>query len=204
MIERTGWIREQAPHKPAHLGEFGLADDKWRITEQMQRNPEVADIHNALWASGLSGASATAMFWWWERIDQRQAYTNYYALSRFLADVPWTSGHVRQLQVSIIPTEKAPNVRALGLQTNGEAWLWCFNKAASWTNLVAAGSHAPPAMHCGVELNVGRPGTYRVSWHKTSDLASLRSDEIQVTGEIMQLQTPDFAHDLACRIHLIQ
>ena len=60
--DRTLWLREQAPAKPVHLGEFGMADDKWALTDEMKRRPELVDAHNALWASALSGASGTGLF----------------------------------------------------------------------------------------------------------------------------------------------
>ena len=68
VLERTQWLREHAPNKPAHLGEFGLANDQWQPTEEMKSSREVVDFHNALWASALSGAATTALFWWWDRL----------------------------------------------------------------------------------------------------------------------------------------
>ncbi|HEY5913608.1 MAG TPA: DUF5060 domain-containing protein [Verrucomicrobiae bacterium] len=115
VLERTRWLREQAPAKPAHLGEFGLANEKWQPRPEATGSAEVADLHNALWSSALSGASGTAMFWWWERLDQRNFYPHYRSLSRFIAEVPWTGGELR----SITARCSEPRVRVVGLVGSG-------------------------------------------------------------------------------------
>ncbi len=196
VLERTRWLRQQAPNKPAHLGEFGLADDKWRITEPMQRNPEIADVHNALWASALSGASGTAMFWWWERLDQRDGYVEYRPLSRFVADVPWNSGKVASLAASC----SNGGVRPIGLRAGNRAWLWLFNRSAAWGRMVLDNQSPQPISRAQVELGSFEPGTFRVEWWNTRTGSVLRKDSRRVEAGRLRLTAPDFVGDVACKI----
>nr|HOA63156.1 hypothetical protein [Verrucomicrobiota bacterium]HOF50045.1 hypothetical protein [Verrucomicrobiota bacterium]HOG88870.1 hypothetical protein [Verrucomicrobiota bacterium]HOR73203.1 hypothetical protein [Verrucomicrobiota bacterium]HOU89367.1 hypothetical protein [Verrucomicrobiota bacterium] len=97
VVDRTRWLRGHAPNKPAFLGEFGLTDDQWQITDLMKQSSELVDFHNALWASALSGASGTALAWRWERLDQKNAYPAYKPLSQFLNDIAWTAGNLENV-----------------------------------------------------------------------------------------------------------
>lgn len=80
------WIRRSRElfGKPAVIGEFGLTGGA---------DPEGAHLHNALWASVMSGSAATALTWPWDNyVDARDLYHHYGSLSRFLEGVDWTQG----------------------------------------------------------------------------------------------------------------
>lgn len=193
VLERTRWLREHAPNKPAHLGEFGLADEKWGLREEMKQSAELADFHNVLWASALSGASGTAMFWWWERLDQRNAYPLYRPLSRFMATVPWNSGELRAAAV----TCSDARLRVVGLQSTDRAWLWLFNPEACWTK-VAIEKHLP-ARITGLGLglkNLPRAG-YRTRWIDTHTGALVSEDLLPAADGPLRLSVPDFTGSLA-------
>ncbi|HEX6972142.1 MAG TPA: hypothetical protein VF234_07970, partial [Limnochordia bacterium] len=59
------------------------------------RGPSQADtagvnLHNALWVSPFSGATATAMTWWWDNyIHPRDLYSHFRSLAAFLGDSSW-------------------------------------------------------------------------------------------------------------------
>jgi len=196
VLERTAWLREQAPAKPAHLGEFGLANEKWQPTEEMNQSRETVDLHNALWASALSGASGTAMFWWWERLDRLDFYPQYRPLKDFIADVPWTTGVLQSLAASC----SEPRVRALGLRSQDRAWLWLFNREASWAKIVVD-QHAPsPIAKAEIQLSELPAGNYVIKWWDTRQ-GAFRSQETQ-PGQDGRLKfvAPEFSHDIACLI----
>jgi hypothetical protein len=196
VLERTAWLREQAPAKPAHLGEFGLANEKWQPTEEMNQSRETVDLHNALWASALSGASGTAMFWWWERLDRLDFYPQYRPLKDFIADVPWTTGVLQSLAASC----SEPRVRALGLRSQDRAWLWVFNREASWAKIVVD-QHAPsPIAKAEIQLSELPAGNYVIKWWDTRQ-GAFRSQETQ-PGQDGRLKfvAPEFSHDIACLI----
>ncbi|MBI4657757.1 MAG: DUF5060 domain-containing protein [Verrucomicrobia bacterium] len=196
VLERTRWLREQSPSKPAHLGEFGLADDKWRITENMRRSSDLSDMHNGLWASALSGASGTALFWWWERIDQRNGYPIYRPLSRFIADVPWNSGEVHQLEANC----SDETMRVVGLRAGTLAWFWLFDPAAAWEKLAFAKQDPPERREIIVELS-GWPGKApRLEWWGTRDGRVTESGTPAPSNGTLRLKVPPFRRDIAWRL----
>lgn len=196
VLERARWLREQSPAKPVHLGEFGLANEKWQPTDEMGRSRETADMHNALWASALSGASGTAMFWWWERLDQRDFYPQYQPLSRFLADVPWTAGDLQSLKAN----RSEPRVRVVGLKARQQAWVWLFNREAAWAKVVLEKKTPAPVARSTVELSDFQPGRYRICWWDTRTGNVIREAQASAKGGVLGVSPPDFTQDVACSI----
>lgn len=196
ILDRARWLREQAPAKPALQGECGLADDQWRITDEMKRSRELVDFHNMLWASALSGTSGTALAWWWERLDERNHYPHYRPLSRFLADVPWTGGELRTFR-----DETAGGaVRVVGLKTPRAAWVWCFHRAAAWKPIVTAGQTPPPVRSAQLPLEGLADGEYRVEWWDTRTGKTRATESAQVRNGRLVLTVPEFTHDLALKV----
>jgi hypothetical protein len=196
VLDRTRFLREHAPAKPAHLGEFGLADEQWRITEEMRRSPELCDVHNALWASALSGASGTALPWWWERIDQHNGYSIYRGLSAFLTDVPWTGGQLGPVEAASQPE----SIQVVGLRAGQRAWLWLFNTNASWRKLVL--DRQPPSQIQPARVEVrGMPdGRYHADWWDTREGNVTRNDQVEGKEGKLVLTAPAFTRDVACKL----
>jgi hypothetical protein len=194
--DRTRWLREQAPNKPAHLGEFGLADDRWRITDEMKQSRDLADAHNALWASALSGASGTALFWWWERLDERNVYPRYRPVSAFVADVPWTSGELKPVILGV----EDQRLRVMGLQARDRAWLWLFHRAASWRATVTEQRSPPELSEVALDLRELAEGGYQVEWWDTRTGEVLKTDLRESRGRVMRLHAPAFSRDVAAKV----
>jgi len=196
ILDRTRWLQAQAPRKPAHLGEFGLANDRWQPTEEMRSSRELIDLHNSLWASALSGASSTALFWWWERIDQRGGYRLYRPLSTFLAGIPWTGGAIEPAAI-----QADDRLRALGLRTRDHAWLWIFHRAAAWQKIVID-KRAPPEVRDAVlDLAGLAPGAYRVQWFDTRTAETRLEQTLDARESSLRLVAPRFTHDIAARVY---
>jgi hypothetical protein len=196
VLERTRWLRDQAPNKPIHLGEFGLANEKWQPTEEMNRSKEIVDFHNALWASSLSGACGTAMFWWWDRLDRHNPYAQYLPLSRFLVDVPWTSGEVKPAAVSCSPAQ----VRGIGLQTRDRAWVWLFDRDGAWQKTVVEGRTPSPITNAVVHVNGLPRASYQINWYDTREGNILRHQSASVEEGPLEIEAPVFTRDLGCTV----
>ncbi len=196
VLERTQFLRQQAPDKPAHLGEFGLANQKWQPTAEMRQSDQVVDFHNAIWASALSGSSSTALFWWWDRLDKRNHYPHYRPLADFLADVPWTTAGLNQTSATL----STKGVRLVGLQGRDRAYVWLFNPLASWSSVVM--QEAAPAAIAGATLDIKdlAPGTYRVQWWDTRLGKAVKEERVSPSGGVLRLAVPTFARDIACKI----
>lgn len=196
VLDRAKWLREQAPDKPAHQGESGLADDQWRITDEMKRTRELVDFHNMLWASALSGTTGTAMPWWWERLDEWDNYPDYRPLSRFIADVPWNGG-----EVGAFTGETAQGaVRVVGLRTKSQAWVWFFHRAAAWKYIVTEKRTPTAVTGATFDLDDFPAGGCPVEWWDTRTGEVLGKASVQPDQGRLVLAAPEFTHDLACRV----
>jgi hypothetical protein len=162
----------------------------------MKLSPELADFHNALWASALSGASGTAMFWWWERLDQRNAYPVYRPVSRFIADVPWTRGELKPAAA----TCSDARLRLVGLQTRDRAWLWLFNPEASWTKVAVEKRLPSRITGATMEVKALSGGTCRVRWVDPRQGDLISEQKLLLLNGILRLAVPDFDRDIACGI----
>ena len=192
--DRARWLRENAPAKPAILGEFGIADNQWRLLPEMNKKSELVDIHNALWASALSGLSGTGMSWWWERLDQQDVYPLFKPLTQFIAEIPWTTGNLRTAQLS----SPNPELRLIGLQSRDtEAWAWLFHTNSAWKHVHASGSR-PNVESVELKLSGLQSGQYTVKWFDTWSGTVVREDKAQ--GPVLEVRSPAFQGDIAVRI----
>ena len=194
VFERTEYLRKIAPNKPAHLGEFGVADEKWMLREEMKRSPEIVDVHNALWASILSGASGSAQQWWWERLDQRDAYKLYRPVSKFVADLPWTDGVT---SAKIFPPE---NILSAGLQVKDQVWFWLFDPRASWRESVIEKRTPPLIENISIAVKGLATPKARIEWYDTRTGLVIRKDETPVLNHEIQTSPPSFIGDIAGKV----
>jgi hypothetical protein len=74
--------------KPMMIGEFGTSGANWNS----QGDPHLRGFRQCLWGGALSGSVGTAMSWWWQDIDNENAYPVYAAMHRILRDAGWDEG----------------------------------------------------------------------------------------------------------------
>ncbi len=107
----TDQAREDG-RKPFFMGEYGMTGDI----------PDSHGIilHDGLWASFMSGASATAMTWWWDQyIEARNLWGHFGPLARFLqGEDPAGAG------LAPAPLEKAPGVRIYRIGGPDRIYAW--------------------------------------------------------------------------------
>ncbi len=194
ILRRSRWLREQAPSKPALIGEFGLATAKWGLSEYMKQDRDGVHFHNCLWASALSGSSGTAMFWWWELLDQQDAYRHYKPLATFLAD--FRPAGLRQTTA----TTSEPRLRILGQQAEDRVYLWLSDREATWWNSVVEKRSLSPVDSATVALDGLKPGRYTILWWNTWENAPVASQTVTAKDGRLSLTAPPFTRDLACKI----
>jgi len=196
VLGNAVFLREHAPDRPALIGEFGLANERWQPTKEMQESDEVIDFHNAIWGSALSGTSGTALFWWWDRLDKRNAYPHYRPLAKFLADIPWTTARLQKTAATV----SRESLRLVGLQGQDRAYLWLFDPQASFESVVIR--KAKPATIDGATIVIQdlKAGTYRVSWWDTWEAQVVKEDKCESSDGALRLTVPSFTRDIACKI----
>jgi len=194
VLDRTRFLRTHAPAKPALIGEFGLATPKWGLSEHMKQDSEGVHFHNSLWASAFAGASGTAMFWWWDQLDRQDAYGHYRPLSAFLADVSFAGLQKPEATVS------NDQLRLLGYQGSDRAYIWVFNKEATWYNLVIDKKQPTPVGGASIEIRGLRPGSYRIEWWDTHKGKIIQAEKVSSAQDRLQIPVPSFSRDIALKI----
>lgn len=196
VLDQVRFVREHAAAKPALLGEFGLADDQWRSCDDMKKDRQYVHFHNALWASALSGTSGTALFWWWEDIDAKNAYRHYRPLATWLADVPFTTAGLREAAASVSRGE----VRLVGLQGSHQAYLWLLHPEATWADHLEPDAKPSPLRGLTLRVKGLAAGSYRVQWWDTWEGKAIREEDGSAVDGALDLLVPPFDRDLACKI----
>ena len=194
LIDKTRFLREHAPDKPALIGEFGLANPKWGLSDDMKRDNSGVHFHNCLWASAFAGSSGTAMLWWWDQLDRQDAYHHYRPLSAFLADVSFAG--LRPVDV----TASDAQVRALGYQGGDRAYMWLSDKRAIWWNLVVEKQQPVEIKGATIEIEGLDPGVYNVVWWHTFEARAIRNERVSLAEGPMRISVPSFNRDIACKI----
>jgi hypothetical protein len=194
LIGKTRFLREHAPNKPVLIGEFGLANPKWGLSEDMKRDSDGVHFHNCLWASAFAGSSGTAMFWWWDQLDRQDAYHHYRPLSAFLADISFTG--LQPIEATVSDTR----IGAIGYQASDRACMWLSDRKAIWWNLVVDGQRRAEIGGAAIEIEGFEPGTYNVEWWHTFDARTIRSDRMSLNEGSLRVSVPSFSRDIACKI----
>lgn len=195
VLDRAEFLRRQAPDKPAVLGEFGLADERWGRSPYMAQDKEAVHFHNALWASAFSGLAGTASFWWWETLDQLDAYRRYRPLAAFLRQVP-----LGRAPLNPESRSTAANSRVLAWQGPDGLWGWLFNPQATWWNRVVEKKTVTPVQNDSLQCDGLKPGTYRVEWWDTQTGAVIGQQTVRLDPDDARLALPSYTHDLAFKL----
>ena len=196
VLDRALFLRKHAPNKPALIAEFGLADTKWGLSDYMKQDKECMHFHTSLWASAFADTSGTAMFWWWELLDQQDAYRHYRPLSAFLADVCFAG--LRQTDAAA----SGERLRVLGYQGDDCAYIWISDNQATWWNRIVENRQPAPVVDASIEIRGLRPGEYRLEWWDTYEGRTIRTEQVTCTQALLKISVPSFSRDIACTLRL--
>jgi hypothetical protein len=187
--------REHAVYKKPHLmGEFGI---DWRASDgKYDPGNKGINLHNALWASALSGDAGGAMTWWWDNyIHPANLYWQFKPLRRFVDTVPWTDGEWK-------PLEAGPStVNLYGLSNGRMAILWAQNPQHHWKNAFE-NKPMPPVRGAKAMVRGLPPGRYVIEWWDTWKGGIAKRDSAECAHGVLGLEIPDLETDVAARISL--
>lgn len=195
-LDRAAFLREHAPHKPTLIGEFGLATEKWGLSDRMKADRELTHFRHSLWASTLSGVSGTALFWWWEDLDRMDCYHHYRPLAEFVKDIPWTTARLNSTSARV----NSDHVDVIGLQGSDRAYLWLFDRRAAWmAGEGVKGAHSPSA---ALELEISglEAGQYRILWWDTRRGGVVGQQSANVAAQPLRIVSPPLSGDIACKL----
>lgn len=194
IIEKAAFLREHGPNKPVLIGEFGLADEKWGRSDYMKQDTQGVHFHNCLWASAFSGVSGTAMFWWWEVLDEQDAYRHYKPLSGFFSGVSLAGLEAIEAQVS------DDRIRVLGYKGKDRAYFWACSKEANWWNRVVDKEQPGAIEGARVSIDGLEAGEYRAEWSDTDKGKVVEVGKVSLESGRLSVPVPAFATDLACKV----
>jgi len=194
VIEKAAFLREHAPNKPVLIGEFGLATDKWGLSEHMKQDREGVHFHNALWASAFAGPSGTAMFWWWEQLDQQDACRHYRPLAAYLRDTSFEGLRAAGA------TASDERLRVLGYQGTDRVYLWLSSRNATWWNIVVASNAPQEVEDATLEIQGLAPGEYAVEWWDTGRGICVETHRVRHNQSQLSVAVPPVRSDIACKI----
>jgi hypothetical protein len=200
LLDRARFLREKAPSRPALLSEFGLADEKWGLSPEMARDAKLVHFHDALWASALSGLSGTALFWWWEELDRRDAYGHYAPVARFVEGIPFAAAGLERLEGSVA----GGDFILAGLRGRDRAWAWILDRRAAWTygdGSGPAGAKEPGGVKdAAIELRGLDEGAYRLEWWDPWEGKASGEGRAAAAGESLRAPVPAFGRDIAVKV----
>jgi hypothetical protein len=178
--------------KPHLMAEFGI---DWRAPDaKYDPDKKGVNLHNALWASAMSGGAGGALIWWWDNyVHPSNLYGQFTPLRKFADTVPWTAGEWKPLEAD------APRVNLYGLVHGNTAILWAQNPEHNWKNVFEKQTVASVPGH---ELTLrGLPaGRYTVEWWDTWKGEVTRKETATSADGKVVLHLPELATDLAARI----
>lgn len=183
-------------NKPFFFGEQG-------IEGPVNVDPKGKHFHDTLWATALSGAAGTGLYWWWHNyIDTYNLYHHYTPLANFLKDVDWAAR--RWTTVSLSRPNLPVSLNVYGLAAADRALIWIHDPLAF--RVVDGKPVQGPSQHSATCNVVGlADGAYQVEWYDTSSSRILRRDTASVDhlthfGYGLELKPPEFWGDIAARV----
>jgi hypothetical protein len=185
--------------KPFLLAEFGYSGSE-DFNPMNTLDAGGIHLHNAIWASGLSGAAGTIMLWWWDTyIHPKDLYYHYEAFARFAQDVDWAAAPWTRLS-----DDGETAVRIIGLQRPGEALLWIQHRNNTWYRQLIQSVRPRLLRDVRVQVPALKDGTYRVEWWDTYLAGIITHLDVQVEDGLLKLTVPDAGPDVACKVRWLK
>jgi len=181
--------------KPHLMAEFGI---DWRGPDnKYDPDGKGVNLHNALWASALSGNAGTAMVWWWDSyVHPKKLYGHLTPLRQFADSVPWTAGEWKRLEID---PPRALTTHVYGIARPDMALVWAHNSAHHWQNVFE--KKPVSTVPAGEAMLRGLPaGRYAVEWWDTWKGGVMRRESATCTDGELRLRLPELETDVAVRI----
>jgi len=185
--------------KPFLIGEFGIT---WKEPDlALDKSRKGTPLHDALWASVMTGHAGGALTWWWDNyLEPANLWGVFRGISRFVADIDFVHRDFRPIEMSV------PGFDVLGMQdaATSETILWLHDPASNWKS-DATGTE--PAEHREMLLQLS------LANHIFGDQAEVeiwdtRTREIisrirpRMADDIAMIELPPFHRDIALHLHV--
>ena len=177
--------------KPFFVSEYGTDWKGWKP----DTDPHFRALHQAVWSGVFTGATGTAMTWWWEHIHTGNLYAHWSALSAFLRGTGIGKVGMRPARFE---NAEGP-VLPFGVATQDEALVWLLDRGCDWPD-GAMESNPVPVTGAKVTLAGVDDGAWSVEWWDTLSGKRIAEVEAAASGGTLRLQPPAFQADIAARL----
>lgn len=178
--------------KPRLIGEFGIT---WKEPDiKLDKAKLGTPLHDALWASIMTGDSAGALTWWWDNyLEPLDLWPVFVGISRFVAPIDFANRSFRPLAI------KCEGLTGLGMQDarSGETIAWLHDPASTWKS-DADGMVPRQWMDTVVTIPASKRMT--VEYWDTRAGAVIRKERLEPSQGLISLRVPTFVRDIA--VHL--
>ena len=192
MAERS---KKAAPDKPILFAEFGMTDDRWGRPKDFAFDRDFLHIHNALWASALSGFAGTVWPWFWDEIHKKDMYHHYAPIARYVADIPWTTAGLRPAEAAC-----SEGVRVIGLRGRDCAFLWLSDPQATWWRSEHEKKTPRRIQAARLQVKGLEDGAYTIEWWDTWQGKATTTARAASRDRLLEVEVPAFSRDIACKI----
>ncbi len=185
--------------KPFFFGEQGVDNPAAAV----KTDPEGRHFHDAMWASALSGAAGTGLYWWWHNVvEPLELYSHYKPLAAFLkgedmAARTWTRAGLSRPNLPV-------TLDVHGLVAPDRMLLWIHDPLA-FRIVDGKALRGPGQQAASVNVTGLADGDYEIEWWDTLTGEVLRRDPASVKrsrhfGYGLEMKAPPFWGDIAARV----
>jgi hypothetical protein len=185
--------------KPFFFGEQGVEDP----AGMAKLDPGGSHFHEALWASALSGAAGSGLYWWWHNyVDTLDLYQQYRPLAEFLRNEDLAA---RKWSAPALSRPNLPvSLNVYGLVAGDRALLWIHDPLA-FRIVQGKAERGRGQEAASVDVIGLDDGEYAVEWWDTLRGTMVRRDEGRIRasnhfGYGLELKPPAFWRDIAAKV----
>jgi hypothetical protein len=185
--------------KPFFFGEQGVEDP----AAMMKLDPGGHHFHDSIWASALSGAAGTGLYWWWHNyVEGLDLYRHYKPLANFL------KGEDLAARKWAAVGESRPNLPVTldvyGLAAPDRALIW-IHDPLGFRIVEGKAERGPSQPAASLNVTGLADGEYSIDWWDTIRGEILRQDTGRVRrsnhfGYGLELKPPPFWRDISARV----
>lgn len=175
--------------KPRLIGEFGIT---WKEPDIKLDTARLGTpLHDALWASIMSGDAGGALTWWWDNyLEPLNLWPVFVGISKFVQKVDFAHRDLRPLALHV----DGLTALALSDRARGESILWLHDPASNW-KADAEGQMPKDWRDVIVSVPASRP-THVVAFDTRTGEAVEATNQVPASG-MVQVRVPAFRRDIA-------
>lgn len=178
--------------KPRLIGEFGIT---WKEPDiALDKSRKGTPLHDALWASIMTGDAGGALTWWWDNyLEPLNLWPVFVGISRFVAPIDFAHRNFNPISLHA----EGLTVEAMQDRVSGETVAWLHDPASNWKSDAAG---IEPKAWTGVSLLVpaSKPVSLEV-WDTRLGIVVARSRLRPLDGSVVAY-LPSFRRDVALRL----